>query len=377
MTKKIFFLIVIFIFTCINYSYSKNEKTIKKTKLKQERIVVFKFDYLSKSNKNLYVSDILLDNIYKDIQRNKNYKVRKVYSVVKLPKDQNTKNINNNKSYIAKLSKSAKKYRADYLISGQYSIDNNVLTIQSHMFIVKSKELVDIGTTKQDFKVFLRIENSNLSNKVSDHLDIINPNLALVKKPLTREQKLTTYSDLLRLSFSSSKLINMNDNELDNYYKNIFAINADIFLYRQKGLYNIDLYSRIGYKYFRRDDSALSSSEYLEYDESNMMMANLDLGVRFSAGMVFWSQLWQVYVLAAPRLNYYRESVKDQSDDVDEKNNFYSLGFVGGIGFEVTLFPEMGIFVEYNNGYTPVGDSKANVEGHQVYLGVSLRTEVL
>ena len=66
--------------------------------------------------------------------------------------------------------------------------------------------------------------------------------------------------------------------------------------------------------------------------------------------------------------------MKDNKRGGDDREVYlFSIGIIGGAGIEVTIFSWMSIFAEYNIGYTPVGKSSRNIEGHQVYVGITWR----
>ena len=100
-----------------------------------------------------------------------------------------------------------------------------------------------------------------------------------------------------------------------------------------------------------------------------------DICFRGVIGFYFIHELWQLYAIAAPRLLHYHSVMKDNRlGGPDRSVDLVSIGIIGGAGIEMTIVPMMGLFAEYNIGYTPVGKSHDNVEGHQVYVGLTWRT---
>jgi hypothetical protein len=118
-------------------------------------------------------------------------------------------------------------------------------------------------------------------------------------------------------------------------------------------------------KYTMTDTGLLTNTAYLE--KGTIDQFGIDTGLRFSAGLYFLWMEWSFYVGAAPRIHIYTETAGSLS------NTFWSLGVVCNAGLEIAIFPTLAIFAEANIGYVPVGASEANVEGLQIYAGLSIR----
>jgi hypothetical protein len=56
-----------------------------------------------------------------------------------------------------------------------------------------------------------------------------------------------------------------------------------------------------------------------------------------------------------------------------EKVSFTQWGVISGTGIEISLIPYMGLFMEFNIGYVPMGDDKINFEGPQLRAGITYR----
>ncbi len=140
-----------------------------------------------------------------------------------------------------------------------------------------------------------------------------------------------------------------------------------------------DFFVRAGYRYYWTTDDVLEREDDYVYEDNSVHLLSFDVGVRAVFGAYFLGQLWQVYALAAPRFLYFRSLGRKSRYGrwhPDSETNLYSIGVITGIGFEVTVFRFMGLFCEMNVGYVPVGESNRNVEGIQLYLGLTYRNGV-
>lgn len=180
-----------------------------------------------------------------------------------------------------------------------------------------------------------------------------------------REIRRSRSASLLRLGFAGGTVW-LQDSELNRYQQEGNGLFLDFFFYRyrhrsiEERTSGFDLYTRLTYRKFLLDGDDIA--------ETDIDLLSLDLGVRYLWGSMLAKEFCQFYVLAAPRVLYYREEAQD------EENSMYSLGVIGGIGVELTLAQAFALFVEYNQGYTPVGSTDANVEGLQLYFGLTMRT---
>jgi hypothetical protein len=183
-------------------------------------------------------------------------------------------------------------------------------------------------------------------------------------------------SSLFRIGYGGSGTVRMQDSTLSSNYEDGYMVMADIFFFRHRSgqifVHGIDMYTRYTFRSFSSEKDIESKSGAI-YTNGEINTISVDVGARYIIGRIFLYELWQVYLLASPRWVSFREEAKNSDEEYVGKT-YYAFGFIGGIGFEVTLFPYMGLFVEYNNGYTPVGDSNANIEGHQIFFGVTART---
>jgi len=183
-------------------------------------------------------------------------------------------------------------------------------------------------------------------------------------------------STLFRSGYGGFGTVQMQDSDLNSIYTDGYMVMADFFFFRKRFSgrfeHGFDLYSRYTHKSFTTEEEIVSASGDV-YREGEIHVTAFDIGARYLFGTVWLYELWQAYIVAAPRLVSFREeALNDDEENVGK--TYYSVGFVGGIGIEITLLPYMGLFAEYNHGYTPVGDSDKNIEGHQFFYGVTVRT---
>ncbi len=180
----------------------------------------------------------------------------------------------------------------------------------------------------------------------------------------------------IRIGFAAPSMIYMADRDLKRYYNESWALMADCFFYRRRNRLGngFDVGARFTYRDFTIGKDVLKKASDLLYESNRLHMMSWDLGVRGVIGVHFLRVLWQFYAIAAPRLLHYHSVLKDNRlGDPDRRINLVSIGITGGAGIEVTPVAMMGFFAEYNVGYTPVGASHNNVEGHQVYVGLTWR----
>jgi len=192
-----------------------------------------------------------------------------------------------------------------------------------------------------------------------------------------KQEKLAAAS-LVRMGFSGMGMLTMMDADLDYYYDEGFGAFIDYLYYRKRGTggNGFDLYTRFTYRHFSTSDEVKEWEDDYVYEDNYIQIYSLDAGVRVIYGAYFFRQFWQVYALLAPRVLYYRavgENSRYGEGHPDNTTTLGSLGFIGGMGFEVTFTRFMGMFFEFNVGYCPVGESKRNVEGLSAYLGLTYR----
>ena len=191
------------------------------------------------------------------------------------------------------------------------------------------------------------------------------------------EREKRSNAPVFRFGASTMALLNLGDEDLAYYYDLSFGFFADYiyFRWRSRSGNGIDLYGRFTYRLFWTSNDKVEEETDLIYKENRMNLFSLDPGVRLVFGFYFFGQLWQPYILIAPRiLYYYLAQSESRYGDDDTSHHLGSIGVTGGAGIEMTLTKDAGVFAEYNYGYTPVGENNRNVDGHQVYFGATWRT---
>ncbi len=172
---------------------------------------------------------------------------------------------------------------------------------------------------------------------------------------------------LLRLGAAARGMINMPENENTDPFEGYFGFFADLNIYSKRKNFHrgIDLYVRSGYRRFRSDPDPDNNIFW----HSNINILSAAPGIRFVYGFGFLKSLIQLYFSAHPEMVF----VWERTDENDNTTKYLSTGIVGTVGVEITSSPLGGFFIEYNNGYAPIGKEETNIEGHQVYFGVTYR----
>lgn len=180
-----------------------------------------------------------------------------------------------------------------------------------------------------------------------------------------------------RAGYASPLLLETGDKELNRFYSGDYGLMTDIFFYEifyfYKGIYfyGYDFFGRLSIKSF----SMGHTSHLIEYDSdlaaSTIRVLSLNPGIRFFTGMEIHNYRPLLYFFAAP--GFARTEIKAEISSGTGTGTFYSLGINYGAGIELSLPRYTGFFIEYSNGYTPTGDSGANIEGHQLWAGMSFK----
>lgn len=191
-----------------------------------------------------------------------------------------------------------------------------------------------------------------------------------------REAMARASAPFLRVGFAAPTMIAMADRDLKRYYNESWGLMADCFFYRRRNRRGngFDIGARFTYRDFTIGRDVLEKEEKLVYESNRLHLMSWDLSLRGVIGVRFLRVLWQFYLLGAPRLLHYHSVLKEnRKGGPDRRIDLVSIGVIGGAGIEVTPVPMLALFAEYNIGYTPVGVSHNNVEGHQVYVGLAWR----
>ncbi|TAL29402.1 MAG: hypothetical protein EPN93_21555 [Spirochaetes bacterium] len=186
-------------------------------------------------------------------------------------------------------------------------------------------------------------------------------------------------SPQLRVGYGA--VVTTREPDFDKYYTDRSAYFVDWIIRMNSSIEAVpkyDMYYRLFYKSMRMSDSAVQGGTMFEdpVTRGKADIYGIDWGLRIRWSGYFMMTSFDFYVLGAVRGQYYREQAPDPLNNKETlKVEFYSFGGYGGAGIEIAFFRNLGFFVEFNTGYTPVGDSKANLEGNQLYCGVTLRSD--
>jgi hypothetical protein len=193
----------------------------------------------------------------------------------------------------------------------------------------------------------------------------------------SKESSFAGSASFIRAGYSGFGLLRLGEASLNDYYSGGFGILADIFFYRirtKRGGNGFDFYSRYCYRQFEMTDRTYREFQYnypaLEYGKSGIKIHSLDLGGRFVLGGYFLFSRIDFYLIGA-----LRQAKVIESADNHIENTYLPMGITGGGGFEFSFYKRLAFFGEYNYGYTTVGKNRDNIDGHQVFFGVSLRTD--
>ncbi len=189
------------------------------------------------------------------------------------------------------------------------------------------------------------------------------------------EYERSRMATVLRVGYGQ---VSFEDSELDSLYDKGEGYMVDYFYFRSRNkrfnTWNCySLYHRIAFRRFTISDSK-AQDEGL-YKNNQIDLLSLDFGFRYAIGWFVLNQLIEFYIIAAPRVISSSESAEDDEGD-DIGKTHYALGGIGGAGMEISLFNYSGFFIEYNYGYSPVGDDKKNIEGHQFFAGLTFRNKM-
>ena len=148
------------------------------------------------------------------------------------------------------------------------------------------------------------------------------------------------------------------DENFDEYFKRGTQVffELDVPLNR-RSLSGLDYILRYTYRYFAPDGSvAPADPEYADYwDMETAAFFAFDFGLRYRLGLYALMTKFDLYAMLSMR---YMD---------DDFNLLY------GCGFEMAFFPSFGFFIEYNYGYSDIGESSLDIENHQFLIGLAYR----
>lgn len=142
--------------------------------------------------------------------------------------------------------------------------------------------------------------------------------------------------------------------------------------------FKYDFFLRFSYRTYEMNDSSIKTGGTPGQDvvnDSDASFYGLDLGFRIKTMKYFMLTAFEPYFLAAFRSGIYKEKAKDKYDGSELEITLIGYGgYIGG-GIEFAFFENMGFFCEYNRGILKLGDGKINIDGDQVYGGITYRTD--
>ena len=189
-----------------------------------------------------------------------------------------------------------------------------------------------------------------------------------------REARIKKSRSIIRLGASGSNFMTYDSRELNKYTDKKLSLFIDVLPYSIKNSQGngLDFYARYTFDSLR-SGGGLSGNPDFYFLDPEICIHRLDAGARFIYGIYTFNMLLQGYISAAPCFAVYSESSSDYDGSEVSSQTLFSTGMTGGIGIEVAFHHIAGVFIEYNNGYVPVGRSKSNILGHRLYAGTALR----
>ena len=246
----------------------------------------------------------------------------------------------------------------------------------------KSSEIIS------DFKDFVAQEEERLSRAEKKREKMVTDTDRWCENYRSEQKR----SPLVRAGYGGFGLVRFHDTRLDSYYdgggQSVFM---DFFFRRARDIDGdgVDLYFRGSWKFFTMTDAGLGrvaedfiSGEPFEKrpgyyhavpdSPATMDLFSMSAWVRFVTSFHFIGEIWSLYLPLGIRCSYLKEEYTAAGSDFSK--TFIGLGGCAGAGLEISLFPHIGIFAEGIYGFTPAGDSSANIDGLQVLYGITLRT---
>lgn len=152
---------------------------------------------------------------------------------------------------------------------------------------------------------------------------------------------------------------------LKTYYANPFAVSLDIFFYHNKAaLNNLSFFIRGEWRSYSTSSGAnsLSALGSITLFSGGVFARKGLFGLKSDFGEL------QPYLMAGLKYNYLSQTL---TSDIPN-NKFSGIGAVAGIGVEFS-FSFFGLFVESGYGYSPIGNSKENIDGLFLNGGIAIR----
>jgi hypothetical protein len=203
------------------------------------------------------------------------------------------------------------------------------------------------------------------------------------------------HSPFLRVGYGGFAKTNyFYEKNFNDYYPDAQIFTADVFIYRSRDTVGdgVDIYTRFFYKKLKADEKSYQkiaddmgsvtpadfsniAGKYNPLPEKDLEMIHRggDIGLRFVGTAYFMREAWSAYLMVAGR--YVQVSESYLAGGVEYSRDFSAFGVAGGLGLEVTLNRYIGLFAELNLGYTPIGDNNVNIDGGNLLIGITLRSD--
>ncbi len=241
-----------------------------------------------------------------------------------------------------------------------------------------------------EFREEMRDKEDDLADAQRDREDSIRS----IESAFHSQKACIQNSPFLRVGYGGFGKTNyFYEKDFNDYYPDAQIFTADVFIYRSRDTVGdgVDIYTRFFYKKLKADEKSYRkiaedmgsvapadftdiAGKYNPLPEKDLEMTHRggDIGLRFVGTAYFLREAWSAYLMVGGR--YVQVEEKYTTGGVEYKRDFSAFGMTGGIGMEVSLNRYLGFFSEINFGYTPIGDNNVNIDGAQLIVGVTLRS---
>jgi hypothetical protein len=215
---------------------------------------------------------------------------------------------------------------------------------------------------------------------------VVSPAPQVKKAEPSREENIRSSATRMRLGFGRPT-----PNQLQSMNAEAVAINLDAFWFRTRNAdgNGFDFLTRFNLKghsnpqidgVYVKSKFGIDTASGWQSDGGALLQFGFGAGARYIQGFYLGGAFWQGYLMA-----YYQYSLVDLKltgsvfpDPNSSTTHHYvnSNGIVGGVGLEIALFTNFGLFTEYTYGYSPAFSTNVNIEGGLLRFGVTLRTSL-
>lgn len=128
------------------------------------KVVVYNFETALKKEKEKYFSEIIPDNLAKELERTGKYFVEISKSVVNIVDVQDKQY----SAYLNDLASKAVEFSADYILTGSFRTRRKTVYVLCHIYIARLNKIIKISVSRKNLGVFL----SGLIDELSQKVDI-------------------------------------------------------------------------------------------------------------------------------------------------------------------------------------------------------------